>query len=151
MVYATQNQNILDWFKETRNGSVVWYESPMTVSFDMAMEALPGKIGGAISLYLLSECDDLIIHDGSSYGSVAAARGAKMAVTCTSYQLCMRRISATPTAFFGSPIHKAPCFKQTNSTFKLVSVDMSHRFFGSLWKEIEQDGKNLSNWRKLDT
>jgi len=144
---ATQDEEILNWFKSTRPGPVIWYESPKTVAFEMGQGAIPGKVAATITSYLMSESDDIIVTESSSYGGVSAARGGLRALFCVSYQICLRRMRAVPVGWYGGVIHKIPCLQSLNTPIKLHAPDQSHRLFSLMWHQLEQDGKNKLDWR----
>jgi len=147
---ATQDDSLLQWFKATRSGPVVWYESKKTLAFDMGPDNMPGKIAATLTNYLMSESNDIIVMDSSSFGAVAAARGGLIPVVCSSYQICVRKLSPTPIFAAGSIISKVPCLKQMpNYPLKLRTVDQTAVHFASLWKVIENIGKTpLLKWRE---
>jgi hypothetical protein len=86
---ATQNESLVEWFRQRRaienqqlmfgnDGDkkalmqVVWLPGKVTYSYENDIE---GKLSGTWTWLLLSECQDIIATDFSSYGQTAAARG----------------------------------------------------------------------------
>jgi len=118
-----------------------------TVAFEMGQSAIPGKVAATITSYLMSESDDIIVTESSSYGGVSAARGGLRALFCVSYQICLRRMRAVPVGWYGGVIHKIPCLQSLNTPIKLHAPDQSHRLFSLIWHQLEEDGKKKLDWR----
>lgn len=55
---------------------MVWYESKPVVAWNM--RDIEAKMAGTYVWYLMSEADDVIATDFSSYGQTAAARGGEL-------------------------------------------------------------------------
>eukprot|EP01114_Cavostelium_apophysatum_P006449 TRINITY_DN1776_c0_g1_i3.p1 TRINITY_DN1776_c0_g1~~TRINITY_DN1776_c0_g1_i3.p1 ORF type:complete len:428 (-),score=91.35 TRINITY_DN1776_c0_g1_i3:926-2209(-) len=91
---AAQNQEIVDWFVKNREGRVAWFEHKPTVAYDM--QDIEGKIAAVITFYLMSECDDIVVTDFSSYGHCAAGKGGLVPVACNQKGFCTRRLTAEP-------------------------------------------------------
>jgi hypothetical protein len=67
---ATQNETLVKWFKTTRKrGNVVWFEASPTLAYDTTTANVIGKRAAIFTFYLMSESDDIIATDSSSFGT----------------------------------------------------------------------------------
>jgi len=126
---ATQDEEWFNWFKKHRNASVVWYSSKPTVAYDLVN--VEGKIAGIITFYLMSESNDILVTDFSSYGHVAAAKGGLTPVSCNHKQFCARRLSATPCQQTPYPIQVHTCLQQLGGPIHFLAPDMTCAFIAA--------------------
>lgn len=71
---------------------------------------IPSGSDALVDLWLLGECDDVVLTPGSSFGWVAAARTGRTPLTLTKWGKCVRPISPSPPAHGWLLIKDVSCF-----------------------------------------
>jgi hypothetical protein len=95
--------------------------SPLSHGFSRGASALPFHRDAALTWFLLSEADDMVVSGtGSSYGETAAAYGGLVPVVCNSMQVCVRKLMPEPAD------HAKPSFGRDSCAKHLVEKDPLH-------------------------
>jgi hypothetical protein len=80
---ATQNTALIQDLKKYYGPKVIFYDGKITTTFESDKE---GQKVSLITWYILSEADEMVTTEASSYGTTAAARSGKHPVVCTHHK-----------------------------------------------------------------
>jgi len=86
--------------------------------------------------FLLSECNDIITSDTSSFAVTAAARGGITPIMCNGNAFCVRKVSVEPPQPF-------PLEVTCNRTKMIPTVDNSAGWFSSYWDIKKKERESL--------
>eukprot|EP01116_Phalansterium_solitarium_P019912 TRINITY_DN5728_c0_g3_i1.p1 TRINITY_DN5728_c0_g3~~TRINITY_DN5728_c0_g3_i1.p1 ORF type:complete len:508 (+),score=177.98 TRINITY_DN5728_c0_g3_i1:98-1621(+) len=147
---GTQNVKLIEKLQSSYGSKkVTAYNGTITTTFDSHGQ---GQRVSLITFFLLSECNEVVTTEVSSYGTVAAARSGLYPIYCTHHKFCARRLLPTPcqdTHFL--PDQPQDCLKQLRSKPHqfVTAVDSSCGYFK--WQIYSSDEYHKDDWSTIKT